>query len=219
MHTFIPDSPAIRAYFEKHGQRLEYDKRQTLVRVDDPQPWVYFLEDGIVEASYAFPDGVDRMLGYFVPNSIFAQNRSFFDDAGGDLKYLTITKTVILRVHRDDFLKQVAKVPKFNQEYLQMALLFRIFTTDLVIYLGENRIHNRCVRWLMLMARYYGEQTDEGVRIMVPLTQDTIANFLHVSRESISKTLREFTKGGHITIRKKQITIKNVDGLKDLLEY
>lgn len=100
-----------------------------------------------------------------------------------------------------------------------MALLFRIFTTDLVIYLGENRIHNRCVRWLMLMARYYGEQTDEGVRIMVPLTQDTIANFLHVSRESISKTLREFTKGGHITIRKKQITIKNVDGLKDLLEY
>lgn len=220
MQSRVKTPEVIKAFFEKHGQKLVYGKKQEFIRADDPQPWVYFLSEGIVEVSYAFEDNAgDRPLGYFVQNMVFAQNRSFFNDVEGDLKYRSVEPIVVYRVHRDVFLAQLDKSFAFTKEYLQMVLLVRIFTTDLVIYLGEYRIHNRCIRWLLLMAKYYGEQTKDGCRIIVPLTQDTVANFLHVSRESVSKTLREFTKNGHITIKKKYITITDLGALKALLEY
>lgn len=220
MQSVVQTPEAVKAFFEKHGQRLVYDKKQEFIRADDPQPWVYFLDQGIVEVSYAFEDSAgDRLLGYFMKHMVFAQNRSFFNDVEGDLKYRSVEPIVVYRVHRDKFLAELDKSFEFTKEYLQIVLLVRIFTTDLVIYLGEYRIHNRCIRWLLLMAKYYGEQTKDGCRIVVPLTQDTIANFLHVSRESVSKTLREFTKDGHITIKKKYITIADLDKLKALLEY
>lgn len=218
MASFIPNPPTIKSFFEQHGQKLEYDKGQTFVRADDPQPWVYFLVEGIVEATYSFDNGLNRILGYFIENAIFSQNRLLQSDDEGDLKYTVVKKVTVLRVHRDVFLQQIDTNHTFTKEYLQNSLIFRIFTTDLVIYLGEGNIHNRCIRWLAMMAKYYGEDTDQGRRIYIPFTQETIASFLHATRESVSKTLRKFIRSGYITVHKKTITITNLKGLKSLLE-
>lgn len=218
MQSFIKTPPTIQAFFIENGQKMEYEKKQTFVRADDPQPWVYFLSEGIVEATFYFDGGDAKILGYFIPNSVFSQNKLFYE-TDGDLTYTTVEKTVIYRIHRDVFLEQIETNTTFIKEYLRNTLIFRIYTTDLVTYLGENKIHNRCIRWLLLMAKYYGEPTPEGTRIAVPLTQDTIANFLHISRESVSKTLRHFIRSNHISITKKRITITDINQLKSLLDY
>lgn len=217
MQSFVPPSPTIQAFFTKHGQELHYGKKQTFARADDPQPWVYFLSEGIVEVAFTFDEGDTKIIGFLVPNSVFSQNRLFFGGEG-DLDFTTLEQTTFLRVHRDVFLGQLDTNPDFTREYLQTSLIFRIFVTDMLIYLGENRVRNRCVRWLILMAKYYGEPTAAGQRIGVQLTHKVIANFLHISRESVSKTLREFIRNGCITIDKKYITIKDPANLKDFLE-
>lgn len=216
---YVPLPKIIQSFFKDQGQRLEYNKKQILVRYDDPQPWVYFLDKGLVEVTHSLEDGASRILGYFVENMIFAQNRLFDEDSEGDLQYLATENVVIYRVHKDVFLKELAKDHGFTQEYLASSLLMRIYTTDLVIYLGENRIHNRFIRWLLLMAKYYGEDTKEGRRIMITLTQDVVANFLHTSRESVSKVINKFIRDGQISTEKKQITIKDIAKLKQCLEY
>lgn len=216
MKTFIATPATIKAFFEEHGQRMHYDKRQTFVRADDPQPWVYFLAEGAVEASYVFDYSESKILGYFIPNTIFSQNKLFYE-SDGDLTYTTIEPTVIYRVHRDVFLREVDANMQFMKEYLQNTLILRIFTTDMVIYQGEPTAARRAIRWLLLMAKYYGEAQGKEVQIQVPLTHDTIANFLHISRESVSKTLREFIRSGHISVSKKLITIHDQEALKQLL--
>lgn len=219
MLDYVEVPQTIQAFFETNGQKLEYDKKQIFVRADDPQPWIYYLSEGIVEAAYSFDSGVERLLGYFVPHVIFSQNRLFHPEDEGDLRYTAIEKSTVLRIHRDVFLQQLATDHTFTREYLKNTLLMRIFTTDLVIYLGEGHIRNRCIRWLLLMAKYYGVPAKNGTEIIVPFTQDIVANFLHSSRESVSKTLREFIRSGHISITKKRITITDLAKLKSLLEY
>lgn len=216
MRTFITTPETIKAFFVKHGQRMHYEKKQTFVRADDPQPWVYFLDEGAVEASYVFDYSESKILGYFIPNTIFSQNKLFYE-SDGDLTYTTIEPTVIYRMHRDVFLREVDANIQFMKEYLQNTLILRIFTTDMVIYQGEPTATRRAIRWLLLMAKYYGEERGKAVQIQVPLTHDTIANFLHISRESVSKTLREFIRGGYTSVDKKLITIQNIGNLKQLL--
>ncbi|RTK95089.1 Crp/Fnr family transcriptional regulator [Candidatus Saccharibacteria bacterium] len=216
--SYFKSPDAIKAFFEREGQKVVYDKNQTFVRPDDPRPWVYVLQEGLVAASFNFENGTKCILGYFIPNTVFAQNRSFYENDGGGLEYTTVTKAVIYRLHRDTFLKQVENDPAFNREYLHNVSQFRIFTTDRAICLAENRIHNRCIRWLMLMANYYSEPVGKGSRIIIPFTQGTIAEFLSVSRESVSKVIHSLVQDGHISIHRKQITITNVARLRDLLE-
>lgn len=217
MKSFLDDPKTIRKYFEQHGQKMVYDKKQVFIRSDDPQPWVYFLNKGIVEATYSFDDGIDRILGYFIPRSIFAQNKLFNQDDRGDLKYTAVEKSEVYRIHRDKFLSRIDIDHEFTKEYLKNTLVFRIFTTDLVIYLGESRLHNRLIRWLLLMAKYYGEPDGRSCRIGIPMTHDVIANFLHVSRESISKVLRQLSRDGLISVDKKIITIHSIEKLRDSL--
>ena len=216
MKTIVATPPTIKAFFTEHGQQMHYDKKQTFVRADDPQPWVYFLSQGAVEASYVLDYGESKILGYFTPNTVFSQNRLFYD-SDGDLTYTTIEPTEIYRVHRDAFLQQVDIDQQFMKEYLQNTLILRIFTTDMVIYQGEPTAERRAIRWLLLMAKYYGESRGDSVQIQVPLTHETIANFLHVSRESVSKTLRQFIRSEHSAVSRKLITIRDVTALKQLL--
>lgn len=216
MKSFIATPATIKAFFIEHGQRMYHGKKQTFVRADDPQPWVYFLDEGAVEASYVFDYSESKILGYFIPNTIFSQNKLFYD-SDGDLTYTTIEPTIIYRVHRDVFLREVDTNMQFMKEYLQNTLILRIFTTDMVIYQGEPTAARRAIRWLLLMAKYYGEACGKGVQIQVPLTHEVIANFLHISRESVSKTLRDFVRDGYISIDKKLITIHGIDSLKQLL--
>lgn len=215
-HVTVPT--VIKTFFKRHGQRIGYEKNQTFVRPDDPRPWVYYLDSGFVAATFRFENGTECILGYFIPGTIFAQNRSFYEDDGGGLEYTTATDATIYRLHRDSFLQQVENDRAFNLEYLDNVLLFRIFTTDRAICMAENRIHNRCIRWLMLMAQYYSEPHGKSCRIVVPLTQETVAKFLNVSRESVSKTLHSLVKGGHISIHRKHIIISDVSNLSSLLE-
>ncbi len=195
---------------------MHYGKKQTFVRADDPQPWVYFLAEGGVEASYVLDYGESKILGYFTPNAVFSQNRLFYD-SDGDLTYTTIEPSTIYRVHKDEFLSELDTNTAFLKEYLRNTLIFRLFTTDMVIYQGESTARRRAIRWLLLMAKYYGIEEAKGTKIQVPLTHTVIANFLHISRESVSKTLREFIRSGHISINKKHIVVHSTENLKRLL--
>lgn len=217
MKSFIPTPQTMKDFFIEHGQKMHYDRKQIFVRADDPQPWVYFLEEGTVEARYVFDYSESKILGYFIPNAVFSQNRLFFE-SDGDLTYTTIEPTTLYRIDRDMFLQQVDTNHEFTKEYLQTTLILRIFSTDMIIYQGEPTARRRAIRWLLLMAKYYGETGEYGTRIQVPLTHDIIANFLHISRESVSKTLREFIRRGYISIDKKLITIPSTGNLKALLE-
>lgn len=209
----------MQAYFSEHGQRVVYDKNQMFMRADDPRPWVYFPVEGLVSATFKFEDGQECILGYFTPGTVFAQNKSFYENDGGNLDFIAVSKCVMYRVHRDEFLKQVYSDWDFNKEYMANTQKIRIFTTDRAICLAESRIYNRCIRWLMLMVQYYSEPYNDSKQlILIPLTQETIAKFMSVSRESISKVLHKLVREGHLTVKNKRIIVHDPAGLHKLLE-
>lgn len=216
--TDLAKTPATRKFFEEQGKEITFSKNEIFVRSDDPRPWVYYLKEGLVAASFTFNNATDCILGYFVPSNVFAQNKSFYEDDGGSLDFTSIGNSIVYRVHRDSFQEQLYSDWDFNREYTNNTLLFRIFTTDRAICLAEQRIHNRCIRWLMLVAKYYSEPDDKGLHIIMPLTQSTIAKFLNISRESVSKVLHSLIKDGHIELNNKQLYIMKNTDLQSLLE-
>ena len=203
-------------FFKKHGRRFEYGKNQYVLRGDDPSIYVFFLTEGLAKLSFSGSHHDERIVGFFLPGMNFAQTRSFFEADGGGLEVTTVTPSILYRVSIEEFLKELSTNTAFKDDYLQQLMRNQIYLLDRTIYMGEVDIYHRMVRWLVLMAKYYGEPVDKGIKITPQLTQATICNFLHASRESVSSTLKRLSADEVISITKKQITV-NVDACKNIL--
>lgn len=205
-------------YFLTHGQKITYKKHQYIVTPMQDSPWVHFLAEGTVQAAFSFPNGAERLIGYFVPGMSFAKSGEFFKDSGGDLEYITRTDATLYRVSSADFFHQLGTNPAFNKEYMTWLLKTQILLIERVVYQGETTIPRKILRWLLFMAKYYGSAKGPGAEIQIVMTHDEIANFVHATRESVSKTLGMLSEEGYISIDKKRITICSLEKVRDSLE-
>lgn len=218
MSSFFSYSQKCSDFFTENGEKITYEKGQHLVWKNDESDWVFFLAKGLVRASFTFSDDTSRIIGYFVPGAIFAQSGSFTNERDGMLSYTAEGPAVVLRMRYQKFLTQLKNDPVLTGEYLNMTLRNQLLLIDRIVYQGEKGLHAKTVRWLLFMAKYYGEVEGNTCNITVPLTQATVANFLHATRESVNVELRELEKKNYIELSTKQISITNMSGLKKLLD-
>lgn len=210
--------PNIRAHFERADHRVIYKKGQTFVRPEDENNWVYFLESGLVEISYGFKDGNNRLLGYFFPGVVFAQNGSFFANNGSGLEYTTAKDCVLYRVQKEQFFAILAEDIACNKEYVDLLLRNQLLLIERVAFMGEKNIERMVIRLLVGLGKYYGHNTGKEYVVDIPITQEIIARFTHATRESVSKTLRKLLREQLIVLEKKQLTITQMTALESLLE-
>ncbi|MDL2341989.1 MAG: Crp/Fnr family transcriptional regulator [Patescibacteria group bacterium] len=73
----------------------------------------------------------------------------------------------------------------------------------------------RVAHQLLFLADQFGETTDEGIRIQLPLTHQDLADILNVSRETVSRSLSNLREK-KLIIAGQHIIIPNIDTLKEL---
>ena len=217
MSTFLKPLKLHEQYFKQHGELLLYKKGQHLVWPADTYPWVYFLVLGHVRVCFRINDATSRIIGFFIPGSTFAQSGSFFADDGGGLQYIAETPVQVLRVSRSAFLSQLDNDAAFNKEYLDSILRHQIFLIDRIVYQGEPGIEKKFARWLLFMCKYYSDSTKSPIKISLPLSQNTIADFLHITRESANAVIRDFTKKGLVSVQDQYLHVHDKTAIQKLL--
>lgn len=205
------------AFFKQNATLVKYNKGHFLVSSIDQYSYVYFLDKGLVKACFTLTDGSERLIGYFLSGMTFAQSGSFFQDSGGSLEYIVQEPSDIYRIERSKFLKQLTTESEFNAQYLDMVLRNQIFLIERIVYQGENGIENKFRRWLLFMAKYYGNGTEGGYEIPIKISQEDIASFLHVTRVSVNKMVKQHVDLGLMEIRKRCIYIPDIKNIQELL--
>lgn len=219
MSEYFSYSKVHRDLFHQKGTKAVYKKGQLLVRGDEPSPWMFFLEKGMVKVSFAASDGTERLMGFFIPGMTFAQSGSYFSDPTGGLEYEATADVVTYRMQRDVFVKEANDNIKVLRDFTRRMQENHLYMVERLIGQGEKNIRDRCIRWLLTMAKYYGIN-DGGYRVIqIPLTQDQIACAIHATRESVSKTLKDLKKEKLMHTSKKRIYIRDIPNLQSLIEH
>jgi len=203
-----------KRFFEEHSERVLFKKNQLFARKEEIHPWIYYLEEGIVQLSFSYKKGDDRLIGYFVPDMMFAQNRVLYEGDSGVIEYTTATEVQALRVDYKTYIKEVDSNHDFCREYRECILHNQSYMIDRVVYQAEPNVEKKFLRWVLFMLKYYGTEQDGHHMIGMKLTQDAIANFLFVSRETVNKTVTRFVKQGIISVNKKYITLLDESALQ-----
>jgi CRP-like cAMP-binding protein len=74
----------------------------------------------------------------------------------------------------------------------------------------------RLARWLLRLAKSFGREAPNGIRLNIKLSQQQIGNLVGISRESINKHLGDWQRAGHIAVQSGFITIQDRDALEEI---
>ena len=89
-----------------------------------------------------------------------------------------------------------------------------VLLCDLLLYGKKGALYSTLIR----LANSYGKETDGGILISVPLTNQELANYSATARESLNRMLSELRKNGIIEYRGHLIFIKDIDYLKEAIQ-
>jgi len=219
MKPFFTPEESHNTYFKKYGEKVVYKKGQHIVWPVDAFPWVYNIESGLARVTFKSKDEETRIIGFFTPGITFAQYGSFFDLDSGTIEFIAEVPTIAYRVRREAFFAELESNKEFSRAYLNICLRNQMFLVDRIVYQGENGIHRKLLRWILFMVKYYGAQVPKTkhIEIGMQLTQSTIAEFLHVTRESANAAIRALTKKKYIAVADRKIVVLDYEAIRNSL--
>jgi CRP/FNR family cyclic AMP-dependent transcriptional regulator len=188
----------------------EYPKNSVILFEDDPGDALYVVSSGQVKVVLIGEDGREVILSVLSDGDFFGE-MSLIDDEPRSAHVIAMKDSRLLVLRRDDFQQQIQALPSIALKVLKV-LVGRLRRADAKIGgLVLLDVNGRVAKLLLDLADESG-----GPRITRKLTHHTIAQMIGSSRETVSRAMRELTDRGLIDVSRREITIKNRDGLATL---
>ena len=208
IHEVPPGCPSFVGYpgFRAIASVRVYGRDSTIVRQGDAARHVYVLRRGLIQMSSVMPNGksfVDLMGpgGIFGVPWILARLPHRFG-------LTSVTECECDQVEAPRFVN-------FLEEHPSAALELLTFLTRQEVNLIEKMLNlaakvpsgERLMSALVELGRIYGQPTESGLRIPVPLTVQMLADKIGCSRQWTSKTLGELEALGKVKRTRSWITL------------
>ncbi len=203
-------SEAELARFADVTREREYPKNSVILFEDDPGDALYIVSAGQVKVVLIGEDGREVILSVLGDGDFFG-DMALIDDEPRSAHVIAMRDSQLLVLRRDDFQAQLVAQPKISLKLLRV-LVQRLRRADEKIGgLVLLDVNGRVARVLLDMADEGG-----GPKITRRLTHHTIAQMIGSSRETVSRAMRELVDRGLIEITRREISIRNRDGLAAL---
>jgi CRP/FNR family transcriptional regulator len=175
---------------------------------------MYIILSGKVQISKMNAEGNELSLRLCKHNDIVGELTLFTVDPRYIFNAKIIENGEAAAINIDDLEQAFFKNSKLAFEFLRwMNDHIRKTITkfrDLVLNGKKGALYSTIIR----LCNSYGVLRDNGIEILVPLTNQDLANFCGTARESVSRMLTELRKNQIISISKKIITVHDLDYLK-----
>lgn len=196
--------------FAEVTREREYPRNSVILFEDDPGDSLYIVSAGQVKVVLIGEDGREVILSVLSDGDFFGE-MSLIDDEPRSAHVIAMRDSRLLVLRRDDFQQQVQQHPSIALKLLKV-LVQRLRRADAKIGgLVLLDVNGRVAKLLLDLADESG-----GPKVTRKLTHHTIAQMIGSSRETVSRAMRELMDRGLIEVTRREITIKNRDGLSSL---
>ena len=217
MHTvdFLATVPLLSRIDRGELQRLaavtrerQYAKGSVILFENDPGDTLFVVRQGRVKVVLVGEDGREVILGVLGAGEYFGE-LSLIDEQPRSAHVIAMEDTNVLVLRSDDFRRRVEANPAVAWVLMQ-ELSRRLRRADGKIHgLALLDVPGRIARLLLDFA-----SDDNGDRIEKPLTHQTIAHMIGASRETVSRTMRDFQNQGWINVERRRIALADRPALK-----
>lgn len=203
----IPDEARqkLAAYF-KHAC---FSKREHIrFGASETSDYIYMVRVGRVKISYLSPEGKEITVTILHPGDVYSMH--------SEATAIALEPTEILYVDTESFKNIVLNDQRLAANLIRILGTILKNTNDALLNLAFKEVNSRLATLLLKMAREEGAPTLSGLSFELKLTHEEIANLISCTRQTVTTILNRFEKTGIITLRKKCLTINNLEELEAL---
>jgi CRP/FNR family transcriptional regulator len=195
----------------------EYAKNDMIFSEGDTANTLFFINEGKIKIYKNTKDGKEQILYVLSEGDFFGElhlikpsKYGFNAKAIVDAKICTLTK--------DEMKEIMMKNPDISIKLLESIGERLSKVENLAQNLATNDVDSRMAYLLMDLMEKYGDASEEKVSIKLPLSREDMANYIGVTRETISRKLKKFEDEELIKIvGTKNIIILDEEGIKDYI--
>lgn len=195
----------------------EYSKGDVIFTEGNVSNTLYFINEGKIKLYKYTKDGKEQILHILSEGDFFGElelikpsKYGFNSKAIVDAKICTLTK--------DEMKDIMMGNPEISIKVLETVGERLSKVENLVQNLATNDVDSRMAYLVIDLIEKYGENTEDNISINLPLSREDMANFIGVTRETISRKLKKFEDEGLIKIiGTKNIIILDEVGLRNYI--
>ena len=178
---------------------------------EQPGEAVYVIVAGSVKVHTLRPDGTEVVLAVLGAGEVLGE-MSVADSLGRSASVVTLEETKLLWMDRRTFRASVAESTALSGNLAEVLSKRVRLANARLISLSSLDVPGRVASQLLSLAREYGQETPEGTRIPMRLTQADLAALVGASRVSVNQALGQFRKRGAIsTARDGRVSVHDED--------
>ncbi len=196
-----------------------YKKGNLLCSEGEKSDTLFIINEGGVKISKLTKDGKEQIVHIFTSGDFFGELSLFSNDETYNFDVYAISDLKVCTLTKENMNEILLTNPEISLKLLQVITKRLTQTENLAQNLATNDAEIRIAYMLLEFAEKYGIPTDQGMQVKLPINREEMANYVGVTRETISRKLSIFEELGIINlIGNKILIIKQIDVLKSYVE-
>lgn len=198
---------AWRNFLEQYPLK-RYDKGQIIVCQDTKPSSCFIVRDGFVKAYSITNEGAEKPISFEGKNDIFPVDLVFGPSEEAKYFYEAYTNAEIYSVPNDDFVHFTQAQPRRFKRLLNYLIKRTLDYHEHISSLEQAKAFDKLVCALHLLTKRFGRDvTKSRTHMTLPLTQQDLANFLGLTRETTGMQLKTLEQNGVVRYKRQQYMI------------
>ena len=195
----------------------EYIKGDIIFTEGNEAKTLYFINEGKIKLYKYTKDGKEQILHVLSEGDFFGELDLIKPSKYG-FNARAIVDSKICTLSKDEMKDIMMRNPEIGIKVLETVGERLSKVENLVQNLATNDVDSRMAYLLIDLMEKYGKAEEKNISIKLPLSREEMANYIGVTRETISRKLKKFEDEKLIKIiGVKNIIILDEEGLKDYI--
>lgn len=197
--------------------RKKYKKGEMVFLDGDKLDGLYIINQGKIKVFKYTKEAKEQIL-YILTEGDFFGELSLISEEEASYNVEAIEAVNMCLIRKSDF-TQILKInPEITLKILEATSQRLSKLETLVQSLGTKNVEARIAQMLIELTEEFGIEKNNSIELTIPLTREDMANYIGVTRETISRKLSSLQDEGIVKlVGNKKIIIFDVAALKDYL--
>ncbi len=205
----------VKEFFGNYSAK-RFQKREILLRPEQELTSIFYLEEGMVAQYDISPSGNEVIVNVFKPGAFFPMSQALNKNPNKYYFFETIMPVIIRPAPIDEVISFLEVHPEVTLDLLKRVYRGTDGLLRRMAHLMGGSAKSRLIFELLNAGYRFGKQSSGG-RTAIPLTEGDLAKRSGLSRETVSRTMRELKTTSIVSVNPNGIVISDLAELEALL--
>lgn len=207
----------LQPFLKRYGVQ-RYGKGDVILQQDCEPTCALVVKQGIVKTYNLTSQGEEKPIGFGVKNELFPLGWIFNKIKKAQYYYEALSDCEVYLVPKTDLLEYIHQNPEAMRQILNRMVIDTLSRQMRINALGQSKASDKVLHTIHYLALCFGRDLKTDiVEIPLPLTQQDVANFTGLTRETVSVELKKLASQKIIFQRNRNYVVLT-DRLNDLLD-